>query len=149
MTDPVPQEFLEFLGHMNEENYFEAHEVLEDLWHSDRIDFYKGLIQVAVALFHLRNGNIKGARYLFERAKFLLEPYRPVFRRIDIEQVVSYIEGCLERLPDVDEMERETVKKLGIKGIRLQLMDGARREAGGPGQNSGCPFRVQKRTFDY
>lgn len=123
MNETVPQEFLDFIKYVNEEDYFEAHEVLEDLWHSDRIDFYKGMIQVAVAIFHLRNGNIKGSRSLFKRAKFLLIPYLPIFRRINVQQVIAYIDECLVRIPDIAAMERNEVDMLRIKGIRLELMD--------------------------
>ncbi|GAX91567.1 hypothetical protein EFBL_3257 [Effusibacillus lacus] len=123
MEESIPQEFLDYLRYLNEENYFEAHEVLEDLWHTDRIDFYKGLIQVAVAIFHLRNGNIKGSRYLFERAKFLLTPYLPHFRLVDVRKVIDYIEECLAIIPDVSEMERDEVERLGIPGIRIQLLE--------------------------
>ncbi|WP_380028735.1 DUF309 domain-containing protein [Effusibacillus consociatus] len=126
MDEPIPQKFLAYLQYMNEEDYFEAHEVLEDLWHSDRIDFYKGMIQVAVAIFHLRNGNIKGARYLFSRAKSLVTPYLPHYRRINVQQVIAYIDDCLKKIPDVIEMEREEVDMLGIKGIRLELMEESR-----------------------
>ncbi len=123
MSEEIPQEFLEYMEHVNNEEYFEAHEVLEDLWHADRIDFYKGMIQVAVAIFHLRHGNIVGARSMFKRAKQLLSPYSPVFRRIDVRAVIAYIEDCLVIIPDVKEMERDEVDKLGIEGIRLQLLN--------------------------
>lgn len=125
MAETIPQEFLEYIDYMNREDYFEAHEVLEDLWHSDRIDFYKGLIQVAVATFHLRNGNIKGSRHLFKRARFLLTPYLPHYRRVDLVHVIRYIDDCLTKIPDVTEMEREEVEKLGIRGIRIELMNEA------------------------
>ena len=51
--------------HFNRGDYFEAHEVWEDLWHDtagpDR-RFYQGLIQAAVAVYHAGNGNARGAR---------------------------------------------------------------------------------------
>lgn len=123
MSEMIPQEFLDYIKYMNEEDYFEAHEVLEDLWHSDRIDFYKGLIQVAVATFHLRHGNIAGSRALFQRAQELLTPYLPSFRRVDVQYVIEYLNDCLAKIPDVVEMERQEVEKLQIKGIRMFLLD--------------------------
>lgn len=123
MNEAVPQEFLDFIKYVNEEDYFEAHEVLEDLWHTDRIDFYKGMIQLAVAIYHLRHGNIAGARTMFKRAKELLFPYTPVFRQIDVRFVIAYIEDCLAKIPAVTEMERHEVEQLGIEGIRLQLLN--------------------------
>ena len=46
--------------------YFEAHEVLEDLWRpppAEERDFYQGLVHVAVARHHAGRGNRPG----FER----------------------------------------------------------------------------------
>ena len=47
--------------------YFDAHEVWEDLWSGyylpDR-KLVQGLIQLSVSLVHLNNGNLKGAKSL-------------------------------------------------------------------------------------
>lgn len=119
-----PEEYLYFIKYMNEEDYFEAHEVLEGYWHGERIDFYKGLIQVAVGSYHLRTGNIAGARALWSRAKQLLTPYRPQFRELNVERILAYLEDCLVRLPYRVEMEREEVRQLGIEPLHLWLEDG-------------------------
>lgn len=119
-----PAEYLYFIKYVNEEDYFEAHEVLEGYWHGERIDFYKGLIQVAVGSYHLRSGNIAGARALWTRAAELLQPYRPEFRAMDVERILAYLDDCLSKLPQVVEMERDEVALLGIEPIRLWLEDG-------------------------
>ena len=49
----------------NKCEFFEAHDVWEEVWAEYRgpsRTFYKGLIQVAVALHHFGNGNIRGAK---------------------------------------------------------------------------------------
>ena len=60
--------YLEGIELFNRGEYFDAHEVWEDLWHDtggpDR-RFYQGLIQAAVAVYHASNGNVPGARRLF------------------------------------------------------------------------------------
>ncbi len=46
----------------NEGDFFEAHEVWEDLWLNTagpERRFYQGLIQAAVALYHFGNGNLR------------------------------------------------------------------------------------------
>ncbi len=51
--------------------YFEAHEVLEDVWRAAPVPekkFLQGLIQVAVGLHHHSKGNVVGARSLLARA---------------------------------------------------------------------------------
>lgn len=69
----------------NEAEFFEAHEVLEDVWRASSGEekrFLQGLIQVAVALHHFSTGNRVGAQSLLARgaAKFtdLPDDYRGV-----------------------------------------------------------------------
>src|SRR5262245_4920202 len=60
--------YLAGIDHFNRREYFEAHEVWEDLWHESagpEAGFFKGLIQAAVSLYHLERGNLSGARRLF------------------------------------------------------------------------------------
>jgi uncharacterized protein len=62
----------------NRRAYFEAHEVLEDVWRAapgPEKKFYQGLIQVAVALHHHGKGNVVGARSLLARATKNLSGY--------------------------------------------------------------------------
>ena len=53
--------------------YWECHEVLEDLWKEDRGDCARyvwwAIIQVAAAMIHYRDKNIRGARGLIIKAK--------------------------------------------------------------------------------
>jgi uncharacterized protein len=60
----------------NRAAFFEAHEVLEDVWRAaapPQKKFLQGLIQVAVALHHHSRGNVAGARSLLGRAVRNLE----------------------------------------------------------------------------
>lgn len=57
----------------NEEKFFECHEFLEDLWIEDNTDnaryVYWAVIQYAVAMYHLREDNVKGVQGLLRKAK--------------------------------------------------------------------------------
>jgi hypothetical protein len=58
--------------------FFEAHEVLEDVWRPSiepERKFLQGLIQVAVALHHHSKGNSAGATSLLQRAARNLQGY--------------------------------------------------------------------------
>jgi len=98
VDDPRVREFVRLF---NQEEFFEAHEVLEDLWQDhtgpDRA-FYQGLIQVAVALEHCRRGNLPGARGVLESAHRRLDPYRPAHGGFDLESLLEgaarHIEGA-------------------------------------------------------
>jgi uncharacterized protein len=71
--------------------YWEAHEVWEEVWRMrkgrpDR-DFLKGIIQGAAGLWHVTQGNYKGAVSVLSRAVEYLEPYRPAKDGIDVERL--------------------------------------------------------------
>jgi predicted metal-dependent hydrolase len=62
----------------NQAEFFEAHEVLEDVWRAapqEEKKFLQGLIQIAVGLHHYSTGNKVGARSLLARADNNLAGY--------------------------------------------------------------------------
>jgi predicted metal-dependent hydrolase len=62
--DSPPGQLLQGIREFNGQEWFECHETVEDLWigaEGEARDFYQGIIQVAVALHHWRNGNFGGA----------------------------------------------------------------------------------------
>jgi len=77
--------------------FFEAHEILESFWvgyqGSDR-DFYRGLIQAAVALHHRSVGNVVGAEGVAARARKNLAPYAPRHESIELDAVLARLEAA-------------------------------------------------------
>ena len=72
--------------------FFDAHEILEQYWvayHGPDRDFYRGLIQAAVALHHARSGNPKGASSVAARARANLAPYAPVHAGVDVAAMIE------------------------------------------------------------
>jgi predicted metal-dependent hydrolase len=68
----------EFIRLFNEERFFEAHEVLEELWlvsNGEQKTFYQGLIQCAVALAHWKKKNARGAHQVGRRSFSILEQF--------------------------------------------------------------------------
>lgn len=66
-----PSKFLHGIALFNRAEFFDAHEVLEDVWRAapeEEKKFLQGIIQVAVALYHYGNGNSIGARSVLRRA---------------------------------------------------------------------------------
>lgn len=62
----------------NRGEFFDAHEVLEDVWRpapDEEKKFLQGLIQVAVGLHHYSTGNKVGARSLLARADRNISSY--------------------------------------------------------------------------
>jgi hypothetical protein len=96
-----PRLYVEFLHYFNvERDYYECHEVLEELWLEEGRDlFWQGLLQVAVGFHHFRNGNLGGARKLFAAAMEKLREYdEPVRMGIDLDQVKRETESRLTGL---------------------------------------------------
>lgn len=55
----------------NRAEFFQAHEVLEDIWRAAPMEdkkFLQGVVQVAVAFHHYSTGNFVGMRSVMERA---------------------------------------------------------------------------------
>jgi hypothetical protein len=88
--DPYPSLYVQFLYHFNiDEDYFECHEVLEELWlDRGRERFYQGLLQVAVGLHHARNENLNGARKILIGALEKLDLYPDnILMGIELDEV--------------------------------------------------------------
>ena len=82
----------------NAGEFFEAHEVWEDLWmecSSAERRFFQALIQAAVALHHFGRGNSTGATRLFHSGRRYMEPYRPAYLGLDVEQFWKTMEAHL------------------------------------------------------
>jgi uncharacterized protein len=82
----------EFIRLFNTRKFFEAHEVLEELWletHGEEKDFYKGLIQCAAAFVHLQRSNPGGARKLFARARSHLLNFPPTHGSIHLSRLLN------------------------------------------------------------
>lgn len=97
LYDPL---FVRFLYDFNwTQDYFECHESLEELWLEEAKEpLYQGLLQVAVALYHHRNGNLSGAIKLMTSALDKLKRYPDVTHGIDLAQVQRDGQSYLEKL---------------------------------------------------
>ena len=91
--------FLEGLRQYKLMDYYESHEVWEELWTEYRgpsRKFYQGLIQAAVALYHFGNGNIRGARKLHGSVHGYLEPYGSYYLGLHLDQFFKAFDECLK-----------------------------------------------------
>ena len=98
--------YLQGIAWFNECDFYECHEVWEELWADYRGDsraFYQGLIQVAVALHHFGNGNIRGARKLYHGSRGYLEPFRPRHLGLDLDKLFAELEECFREVLASDE----------------------------------------------
>ena len=81
-------------GHFDKAEYFDAHEVWEELWvesHGARHAYLQCLIQTAVALHHARNENWVGTRKLCASALGYLEKGRAEAHEVDVDLLKDLI----------------------------------------------------------
>ena len=89
--------FREGVRLFNAAAFYEAHEVLEDVWRATsgpEKKFLQGLIQLAVALHHHSTGNLRGARSLLARSARNLKAYPAEFHGIAVARVLLEISEC-------------------------------------------------------
>jgi uncharacterized protein len=83
--------YLGYFDCFNRQLFYEAHDVLEDLWLKDRHgadgNFYKGLIQLAGAFVHLQKNRLRPAAALFKLAQANLEKYPRTHKQLDLKTV--------------------------------------------------------------
>ena len=98
----------------NQQQYYEAHDVLEHLWLSSTgptYQFFKGLIQLAGAFVHLRKQylrpghatdgrRLRPACRLFKLALKNLEPYSPRFQDFELSPAIDL---CVESIRQIEE----------------------------------------------
>lgn len=108
--------YLAFFSHYHAEEYWEAHEVLEELWQTQRHnDFYHGLIQVAAVMHQLRRGKIRGARKLARSAIGYLSPFAPEKDGVNVSRVLEWLQKCLSTLPEEPSiLDPQEVEALGL-----------------------------------
>jgi len=115
--------YLKGIEYFNKCEFFEAHEVWEEIWagtEGDSRKFYQGLIQVAVCLHHFGNGNIRGAKKLFHSSTGYLGPYAPWFAGLDVEKLLKELkECCTEILASTEEFPKVEVDPEKIPEIHL------------------------------
>lgn len=73
----------------NAGEFFEAHEALELAWRDERgpvRELYRGVLQIAVAYYHILRGNYPGAVKTFVKSRTWLGPFPDRCRGIDLRQ---------------------------------------------------------------
>jgi predicted metal-dependent hydrolase len=103
--------------------YYEAHDVLEQLWLKDRHgangNFYKGLIQLAGAFVHLQKDRLRPSAALFKLAKANLAPYPGTHEHLAVPAVLALIEHWLARL-ERDDFESNPLRSEPAPVLRLE-----------------------------
>jgi dTDP-4-amino-4,6-dideoxygalactose transaminase len=98
-----PAKFRHGIELFNAGSFFDAHEVLEDVWRESQgaeKDFLQAVIQAAVGLHHYSTGNIVGARSLLARASRKLADYPDGYCGIALDGLRLSLEEWMASLAD-------------------------------------------------
>jgi hypothetical protein len=90
--DELPAEFWVGVDQFNQGKYYACHDTLEALWIealTAEKNFYQGILQIAVGLYHLGNQNWRGAVILMGEGLNRLRKYQPEYGGIDVERLVE------------------------------------------------------------
>ena len=109
----------------NVHEFFEAHEVWEDIWHmafGTKFEFYQGMIQCAVALEHYRRSNPRGVVSLFASYNRHFKDVPSTFMGLNVVEFLSQMKRALDPvlsanpLPSKGEIELDafTVPKIEL-----------------------------------
>lgn len=118
----MDERFYRGLEEFNREAFFEAHEVLEDLWHEYRdVDrpFIQGLIQIAAAFYHLQSHNLKGAISQFTKGNEKLARYLPTYWEVSVAGLLEDVHDRLQQLSHATETKFDRIPYPKIQYTRV------------------------------
>ena len=93
----------------NQGDYYACHDTLEAIWMEAEVvekPFFQGILQLAVALYHLGNHNWHGTAILLGEGIRRLEPFEPSYRGVDVTALLDCASAWLE-----------AVQQLGVEQV--------------------------------
>lgn len=129
LSDVLPDEFWRGVEQFNQGAFYACHDTLEALWieatEPDK-KFYQGILQVAVALYHLGNQNWRGAVMLMGEGMNRLRGYQPSYAGIDVEQFLAETVQVFNTLQQTGPEQVITViEQLGLASLPETMNDRA------------------------
>lgn len=120
MSEEIPSEFWLGVQQFNRQEFYACHDTLEALWieaTEPEKRFYQGVLQIAVACYHLGNHNWRGAVILLGEGIGRLGGYEPVYSGIDVTQLRMESAELLKALQQTGpEKVADFVEQINQKG---------------------------------
>lgn len=91
------EQFTQGVELFNSKEFFECHDVWEEMWQEERGEsrlFLQGMIQAAVGCYHLSNGNTTGAISQYTKSLDKLKQYPSNYFDLDLGSFIREIERC-------------------------------------------------------
>src|SRR5438046_6306751 len=104
VADGAPPALRVAVAMFNAGEFFEQHEVLEELWRAEPgpiRELYQGILQVGVGFHHLERGNHHGAVTLLDRGLARLRTVAPDALGIDVGGLIVASQAVRDRLDEL------------------------------------------------
>ena len=101
----LPREFWQGVEQFNQQQFYACHDTLEALWMEapePEKTFYQGILQIAVACYHLGNHNWRGAVILLGEGTKKLQDYQPEYAQVNVSNLVEQSSQLLTDLQQID-----------------------------------------------
>ncbi len=108
----VPAAFWQGLEQFNQGEFYACHDTLEAIWLEavgPQRNFYQGILQIAVGIYHLSNANARGAMVLLGEGVGRLRSYEPDYAGVAVSPL---IEQSLDLLETVQQADSEAIARL-------------------------------------
>ena len=119
--DSPPGQLLQAIREFNGREWFECHETVEELWIGEEgevRDFYQGIIQIAVALHHWKNGNFGGAVSLLKGGAGYLGRVAEQCQWVDVAALIADADRIRTALEELGKERMEALDPALIPLIR-------------------------------
>lgn len=94
---PLPAGIRKGIDQFNNRAFYRCHDSIELVWVDEPGDvrlMYQGLLQIAVAFYHVQKGNWRGMVKMMVRGKGKLLPFLPACQGIDLQSLLADVERC-------------------------------------------------------
>lgn len=116
-----PGQLLQGIQEFNRREWHECHETVEDLWigaGGEVRNFYQGIIQIAIALHHWRNGNFGGAVSLLKGGSGYLRLVSDHCQWVDVAGLIADSERMRVALEELGKERMESLDAALIPRIK-------------------------------
>ena len=113
----VPAEFWQGVEQFNQGQFYACHDTLEALWMEaiqPQKTFYQAILQIAVALYHLSNSNVRGACILLGEGMNKLSRYEASYAGIDVDELLDSSAALLTQLQQSPEIALPPLPKIKL-----------------------------------
>ncbi|WP_066377603.1 MULTISPECIES: DUF309 domain-containing protein [unclassified Anabaena] len=104
MSETMPPEYWQGVEQFNAGQFYACHDTLEALWieaSEPEKTFYQGILQIAVALYHLGNRNWRGAAILLGEGSNRLRRYPSSYGGIDVDELLNQSADLLKAIQEI------------------------------------------------